>query len=260
MKIVLFCGGLGLRIRDAENIPKPMVLIGYRPIIWHLMMYYSSFGYKDFILCLGYQPHIIKNYFLNYNDYITEDFTILRGGKEIVLLNGSAQDWNITFVDTGLNLNIGQRLKAVEKYLQNDEIFMANYSDVLSDLYLPEYVDYFLNSDKVASFITVKPSNSFHIVSVEDGHHVSDIINVNSSGIRINGGFFIFKRDIFKYIEDGEELVLEPFQRLIQKKELIAYQHEGFWASMDTFKEKQQLEELFHREMAPWQIWRNSVK
>jgi glucose-1-phosphate cytidylyltransferase len=175
-----------------------------------------------------------------------------------VLLNGSAQDWNITFVDTGLHLNIGQRLKAVEKYLQNDEIFMANYSDVLSDLYLPEYVDHFLQSDKVASFITVKPSHSFHIVSSDDGHHVSNIINVNSSGIRINGGYFIFKRDIFKYIEDGEELVLEPFQRLIQKKELIAYPHDGFWASMDTFKEKQQLEELFHRELAPWQVWRNS--
>ena len=137
MKVVLFCGGLGMRIRDAEDLPKPMVQIGYRPILWHVMKYYAHFGHKDFILCLGHRADAIKNYFLNYNECVSNDFVLSGGGKNLELLNSDIHDWRITFVDTGINSNIGQRLKAVEKYLEGEEEFLANYSDGLTDLPLP---------------------------------------------------------------------------------------------------------------------------
>src|SRR6516165_4632999 len=131
MKVVLFCGGLGLRIRDAEDIPKPMVQIGYRPILWHVMKYYAHFGHNDFILCLGYRADVIKNYFLNYNEFMTNDFVLTKGGKQLRVFNSDIYDWTVTFVDTGANSNIGQRLRAVEKYLEHEDAFLANYSDNL---------------------------------------------------------------------------------------------------------------------------------
>ena len=138
MKVVLFCGGLGMRIRDAENLPKPMVQIGYRPILWHVMKYYAHFGHKDFILCLGYGADTIKNYFLNYNECVSNDFVLSGGGKRLDLISSDIHDWRITFVDTGIHSNIGQRLKAVERYLAGEESFLANYTDGLSDQPLPQ--------------------------------------------------------------------------------------------------------------------------
>src|SRR5256885_12351822 len=138
MKVVLFCGGLGLRLRDyAENVPKPMLTIGYRPILWHVMKYYAHFGHKDFVLCLGYRGDTIKNHFLTYSETLSNDFTLSEGGKKLQLMGSDIQDWTITFVDTGVNANIGQRLKAVERYLGDDPEFLANYSDGLTDLPLP---------------------------------------------------------------------------------------------------------------------------
>src|SRR5689334_24827851 len=167
MKVVLFCGGLGTRMREySETIPKAMVDIGYRPIIWHLMKYYASYGHKDFILCLGYKSDYIKNYFLNYNECLSNDFVLSNGGRDVKLFNSDISDWTITFADTGLNSNIGQRLKAVKKYLEGEEMFMANYSDGLSDLCIPDYLDHFERSHKVASFLSVKLSQSFHIVNI----------------------------------------------------------------------------------------------
>ena len=259
MKVVLFCGGLGTRLRDyAENLPKPMVNIGYRPILWHVMKYYAHYGHKDFILCLGYKADVIKNYFLNYNECLSNDFTLLEGGKKLQLLTSDIQDWKITCVDTGLNSNIGQRFKAVEKYLDSEEAFLANYSDGLTDLVLPEMIYDFEKQDKVASFLCVKPSQSFHLVSMKENGLVEEIQDVKQAGVRINGGYFIFKSDIFKHIEQGEELVCEPFQRLINKKQLLAYKYDGFWACMDTFKEQQQLDDLYSRGKAPWEVWRFS--
>src|SRR5690348_7468260 len=150
MKVVLFCGGLGLRIRDAEDIPKPMVKIGYRPILWHVMRYYAHFGHKDFILCLGYRADVIKNYFVNYSEYVSNDFVLADGGKRLELFNSDIQDWRITFVDTGIHSNIGQRLKIAEQYLEGEEEFLANYSDGLTDLPLPEQLNHFRRHDKVA--------------------------------------------------------------------------------------------------------------
>ena len=260
MKVVLFCGGLGLRIRDAEDIPKPMVQIGYRPVLWHVMKYYAHFGHKDFILCLGYRADAVKNYFLNYNECASNDFVLSGGGKKVELFNSDIHDWRITFADTGITSNIGQRLKAVEKHLEGEEEFLANYSDGLTDLQLPQQLEHFHQHGKLASFLCVRPNLSYHMVSLQegDGSLVSGIHAINNGSVRINGGYFIFKKKIFDYIAEKEELVNEPFHRLIEEKQLIGYSYDGFWAGLDTFKDKQQLETLWGSGAAPWEVWKTN--
>jgi len=260
MKVVLFCGGLGLRIRDSESTPKPMVQIGYRPILWHVMKYYAHYGHKDFILCLGHRAEAVKNYFLNYNECTSNDFVLSGGGKKLELANSDLDDWRITFADTGINCNIGQRLKAVERYLEGEDEFLANYSDGLTDLPLPQQLEHFHQQGKIASFLCVRPNLSYHLVSLQegDGHLVSGIHAISKGAVRINGGFFIFKKKIFNYIREGEELVNGPFHRLMEEKQLIGYPYDGFWASMDTFKDKQQLENLWGNGTAPWEVWKDS--
>jgi glucose-1-phosphate cytidylyltransferase len=259
MKVVLFCGGLGMRLKEySETIPKPMVHIGYRPILWHVMKYYAHYGHKDFILCLGHKADAIKQYFIEYNECITNNFILSKGGKKIQLLNSDIEDWNLTFVDTGTNSNIGQRLKAVEEHLHNEGIFLANYTDGLTDLPLPDHIHKFTASSSVASFVCVKPSQTFHVASV-NGDLVQGFEHVTKTAIRMNGGYFVFRREVFRYIRDGEELVEEPFQRLIAEKKLMGYTYDGFWACMDTFKEKQQLEDLYTRGQAPWEVWKSST-
>ena len=256
MKVVLFCGGLGLRIRDAgENVPKPLVTIGYRPILWHVMKYYAHFGHKDFVLCLGHRGDAVKDYFLNYNECVSNDFTLSEGGKKLELMASDIHDWKITFVDTGLTSNIGQRLKAVEPYLRNEPVFLANYSDGLSNLPLPEQLEHFQRRDAIASFVSVKPKISYHIVTADPTGRVTAIEDINRTPIRINGGYFIFKREIFNYINEGEELVQEPFHRLLSEGRLTAYEYDDFWMAMDTFKDRQQLEEIDATGRAPWEVW-----
>lgn len=256
MKVVIFCGGYGTRLREySETIPKPLVNIGERPIIWHLMKYYAHFGHKDFILCLGYRGDLIKEYFLKYDECASNDFVLSEGGKKVELFNRDISDWRITFVDTGLKSNIGQRLKAVEKHLEGEEVFLANYSDGLSDYPLNSHVDHFIGTDAVASFIAVRPSQSFHAVTADDNSLVTSIENVTSSQIWINGGFFILRQDIFSYMEPGDELVEAPFQRLIKDGKLLGRKYQGFWASMDTFKDKKQFDDLYESGQRPWQLW-----
>ncbi|HYD78048.1 glucose-1-phosphate cytidylyltransferase [Ramlibacter sp.] len=260
MKVVLFCGGLGMRIRDAENLPKPLVRIGQRPLLWHVMKYYAHFGHKDFILCLGHRADAIKSYFLDYNECVSNDFVLSGGGKKLELMSRDIEDWRITFADTGVSSNIGQRLKAVQKYLEGEDEFMANYSDGLTDLSLPRYLDDFHAQGRVASFLCVRPNLSYHVVSLQEGTHlVSDIQPINNGGLRINGGFFIFRKEIFEYMQDREELVEEPFRRLAREQQLVGYVYDGFWASMDTHKDKQQLESLYASGTAPWEIWRSGA-
>jgi len=258
MKVVLFCGGLGMRIRDNENVPKPMITIGYRPVMWHLMKYYAHFGIKDFILCLGYRADYIKNYFLTYNECLSNDFTLSDGGRTLELLKSDIGDWRITFVDTGLNANIGQRLKAVERHLEGEEYFLANYADGLSDLNLNEQLDHFFSHKRTASFVSVKPNLSFHFVNADEQGRVKTIENFGRTHLRINGGFFVFHRDIFKYMGPGEELVHEPFQRMVADDQLLAYEYDGFWQAMDTFKDRQTLEEQWAGGSAPWRLWENN--
>jgi glucose-1-phosphate cytidylyltransferase len=231
------------------------VNIGYRPILWHIMKYYAHHGHKDFILCLGYGADYIKNYFLNYNECVSNDFVLSAGGKSLQLFNSDIDDWNITFADTGTSSNIGQRLKAVEKYLDNEEIFLANYSDGLTDVALSEQIDHFMREQKVASFLCVKPNLSCHFITLSTAGIVETIKDVTRSDIRINGGYFVFRKDIFEYMKDGEELLHEPFQRLVEQGQLLAYKYDGFWAAMDTFKDKQMLDDIYANGRAPWQVW-----
>jgi len=232
-----------------------MVNIGYRPILWHIMKYYAHYGHKDFILCLGHAADFIKNYFLNYNECISNDFVLSKGGKNLQLFNSDIDDWNITFADTGTGSNIGQRLKAVEKYLDGEEMFLANYSDGLTDLPLDEQIDHFKRDQKVASFLCVKPNLTCHFITLNPAGVVAAIKDVSGSEIRINGGYFVFRKDIFQYMKSGEELLHEPFQRLVQQGQLLAYKYDGFWAAMDTFKDKQMLDDIYASGRAPWQVW-----
>jgi len=261
MKVVLFCGGQGTRLRDySENIPKPMVPIGYRPILWHVMKYYAHFGHKDFILCLGYRADVIKDYFLNFNECASNDFVLSSGGAKLELLNRDIQDWTITFADTGATSNIGMRLKAIEKYVQGEATFLANYSDGLTDLHFPAYLDQALKRDEIASFLSVKPNLSYHLVDSAADGLVQKIKPIDETDVHINGGYFVLKQEIFRYLRNGEELVHEPFQRLIQEKQLLAFRHDGFFASMDTFKDKQRLDDLYSQGNAPWEVWKNAPK
>jgi glucose-1-phosphate cytidylyltransferase len=256
MKVVLFCGGLGTRLGDIPGrVPKPMVNIGFRPILWHLMKYYAHFGHKDFILCLGYKADVIKQFFLDYDPCLSSDFTIQNGRKEMHIPESDIADWRITCVDTGLRSNIGQRLRAVEKYVKDDEYFLANYADGLSDLPLPVMIDSLQKSQKVASFICVKPSQSFSVVSLGNGGAVERLDYVRDTNITINGGYFVLRNDIFRYLNDGEELVVEAFARLIKENKLLGYPYNGFWYCMDTFKEQQELNDMFEHGNAPWVLW-----
>ena len=259
MKVVLFCGGLGMRLRDhAENVPKPMVPLGYRPILWHLMKYYAHFGHTDFILCLGYRGDMIKHYFLNYEECVSNDFVLSAGGRQRELINSDIEDWRITFVETGLNANIGERLMAVRPYLEGEEIFLANYSDGLSDLPLPDQIEDLRRHDRVASFLAVKPNLSYHFLSADGNGTVTSFRDIAQSGLRVNGGFFVFRQEIFDYMQRGEELVLEPFQRLMHARQLQAYHYDGFWLPMDTAKDKKRLDDLYDSGNPPWHVWRHA--
>jgi glucose-1-phosphate cytidylyltransferase len=221
------------------------------------MKYYAHFGHKDFILCLGYKGDCIKEYFLHYDESGSNDFTRSQGGKKIHFLNRDIADWTITFVETGDNANIGERLKAVEPYLQGEEMFLANYGDGLSDVPLPAMLETFRQSNAIASLLLAQPTASFDLVNVGPGGWVKDICALARANIWINGGFFALRSEIFRYIHPGEELVREPFQRLIEKQALLAYKCTGFWQCLDTFKDKQRLEEL-DQGAAPWKVWNHA--
>jgi glucose-1-phosphate cytidylyltransferase len=260
MKVVLFCGGKGMRLRDySETIPKPLAEVGPHPILLHLMKYYAYFGHKEFILCLGHAGHAIKSYFRNFDEYLANDFVMSHGGREIELLRRDIDDWRITFVDTGPNTNIGQRLLRVQDHLEGDPMFLANYSDGLSDLDLDAYVEDFQKRDKIGSFVSVRAPYSFHMIEADDQNLLRSVQPINESDIRINGGFFAFKSEIFDHIQEGEELVLEPFERLSRERQIVAYPFDGFWQAMDTFKDKILLDDLWAQGRAPWRVWERPV-
>jgi len=230
------------------------VTIGSRPVLWHVMKYYAHFGHKDFILCLGYKGNSIKDYFLHYDESVSNDFVWSHGGKKVQFMNRDIDDWTITFVETGANATIGERLKAVESHLQGEEMFLANYGDGLSDLQLPAMLEKFRQSNAIASLLLVQPTASFDIVSSEPDGLVTGVRPLTGSNIWINGGFFIMRNEALRYIRPGDELVREPFRRLIEARALLAYKYTGFWQCMDTFKDKQHLEEL-NQNTAPWKVW-----
>jgi glucose-1-phosphate cytidylyltransferase len=260
MKVVIFCGGLGMRLREySDAVPKPMVPVGYRPILWHVMRYYAHYGHKEFILCLGYKADAIKHYFLHYEETISNDFVLQGGGRSVELLASDIQDWKITFVDTELHSNIGQRLRLVQPFLDGEEMFLANYSDGLSDVPIPDTVEFCRARAATACFVGVAPTSSFHLVQTDEGGRVKTICHIKDVGMRINGGFFVFRREIFDYLGPGEDLVEQPFQRLAAEGKLVTYHHDGFWACMDTFKERQLLEDMYSRGKPPWEVWRRGT-
>jgi glucose-1-phosphate cytidylyltransferase len=259
VKVVLFCGGFGTRLREhSETIPKPMVGIGARPMLWHLMKYYAHFGHREFILCLGYRGDLIKQYFLHYDECLSNDFVLSCGGRDVRVLQRDIEDWKITFADTGLHANIAERLKAVEHYLEGEEMFLANYADGLCDLDLRAYIETFERHNAIASFVAVRPNYTFHIVSFGDDDLIADISDMKKSNVWINGGFFILRREIFDCIQPGDELAQETFQRLVTKQALIGQKHYGFWACMDTLKDKNMFDDMAASGQTPWAVWQKS--
>lgn len=255
MKVVLFCGGEGMRIRDHSGpIPKPMVCVGYRPILWHVMKYYAHYGHKDFILCLGHGADHVKRYFVDYDETVSNDF-VLTGGGKVDLLQSDIHDWRITFVDTGHDACVGQRLLAVRPFLRDDEWFLANYADGVTDAPLDDMIAFAQQSGRACTFLGARPNYTSHVVQAGADGAVTDVQHVTEIGLQINGGFFVMNQRFFEYILPGEDIMGEPAHRMTRAGDLGAYAHDGFWACMDTFKEKRLLEDIHNRGDAPWEVW-----
>jgi glucose-1-phosphate cytidylyltransferase len=253
LKVVIFCGGMGVRMGEAtQAIPKPMIRVGSRPLLLHIMKWYASYGHTDFILCLGYRSEVIKEYFLTYNEALANNFVLTNGGRDIELLGKDIEDWRITFVETGTNTVVGERLKAVESYVADEEMFLATYGDGLTDVPLDDMIQTLARSRKTALVISVRPQLEYHLTRANGDGLVTSVERLAQADVWINGGFFVFRPEIFDAIEPGEDLVNEPFARLIGRGELLAYRYEGFWESMDTIKDKQRLDAMWESGDAPW--------
>ena len=259
MKVVLFCGGLGMRMReDAASAPKPMAMIGDRPLLWHVMRYYAHFGHTDFILCLGYGAAAVKDYFLRYDETLSNDFTLAMGARNLRLFSADITDWNITFIDTGLNATIGERLMRVRPHVEGEAVFLANYADTLTDAPLPEMVERFQCTDGVASLLAVPVQSTHHVIDVESGDRVSRVRPIRELMQWENGGYFVLRQGIFSVLRPGEDLVPEGFERLLPERRLIAQRYTGFWRAADTFKDRAELEELYRSGRCPWMLWDHS--
>jgi glucose-1-phosphate cytidylyltransferase len=257
MKVVLFCGGLGMRMRDGvTNAPKPMAMVGERPLLWHVMRYYAHFGHTDFILCLGYGASYVKDFFLNYDETRSNDFVLENGARDLQLFSTDISDWRITFVDTGLNSPIGERLRRVRRFVEDDPMFLANYADVLTNAPLPDIIGRFKASDAVVSLLAVPPQSSHHVVEIRDDGLISQVTPMRDLRQWENGGYFALRPEIFDYLNSGEDLVEDAItRRLVPQRRALAYPYKGYWSPADTVKERAQLDEMYHRGCCPWMIW-----
>jgi glucose-1-phosphate cytidylyltransferase len=257
VKVVLFCGGLGMRMREGPtSAPKPMNMIGDRPLLWHVMRYYAHFGHNDFILCLGYGASAVKDYFINYDETQSNDFTLVAGGRNIEMHSTDITDWNVSFIDTGLHSTIGERLMRVRALVENDEMFLANYADTLTDAPLDQLVDRFRRSpEAVVSMLAVPPVSTHHVVEIADDGEVTGVRPVTDLMQWENGGYFVMRRAIFDVLREGEDMVPDAFYRLISARRLLAQRHNGFWRAADTFKDRAELEDMYHRGQCPWMLW-----
>jgi glucose-1-phosphate cytidylyltransferase len=261
MKTVILCGGYGTRIREvAENLPKPMIPVGEYPILWHIMKYYAHFGYTDFVLCLGYKSEVIKNYFLNYGSKPT-DVTVTIGGEtpNLERMKTDEDGWTIKLAETGLNAMTGARLKRIEEHIGNDPYFMLTYGDGVGDIDLDALVQFHLSHGKIATVTGVHPPGRFGELDYDLSTKMVAGFNEKPqvSGGRINGGFFVFSRQIFDYLSNDEGLVLEqePIRRLVADGQLQVFEHDGFWQPMDTSREYKLLNEMYQNNHAPWVKW-----
>jgi glucose-1-phosphate cytidylyltransferase len=257
MKVVLFCGGLGMRMRDGVSSgPKPMAMVGERPLLWHVMRYYAHFGHTEFVLCLGYGSSYVKDFFLSYDETRSNDFVLEKGTGDVRLFSTDISEWRITFVDTGLNSPIGERLRRVRRFVEDEDMFMANYADVLTNASLPDMVARFSASDAVASLLAVPPQSSQHVVEVGDDELITQVTPMRDLRQWENGGYFILTPEIFGYLREGEDLVEDAImRRLVPQRRVLAYPYKGYWSPADTVKERAQLEEMYHRGDCPWMIW-----
>jgi len=256
VKVVLFCGGLGMRMRDGITTgPKPMALVGERPLLWHVMRYYAHFGHTDFVLCLGYGASAVKDFFLNYDETRSNDFMLERGSHEPTLFRTDISDWRVTFVDTGLNSPIGERLRRVRPFLADEPMFMANYADVLTNAPLPDMIDRFAKSEAVASLLAIPPQSSHHAVDIGDDGLITNVTPMRDLRHWENGGYFVFRQEIFDELNEDEDLVEDALVRLARRRRVIAYPYKGYWSPADTVKERIQLDERYHRADCPWMIW-----
>ena len=256
MKVVLFCGGYGMRMRDGVTLaPKPMAMIGHRPLIWHVMRYYAHYGHDDFVLCLGYGAEHVKEYFLRYDETSSNDFVFSEGGGKIELLSTDISNWRITFVNTGLDTAIGERLRRVRRFVADEEMFLANYADVLTDAPLDDVVSRFSASNAVASMLAVPPQSAFHCLTLGEDGLVEQVQSVHNLPLWENGGYFVLRQGIFDVLPEGGDLVDDGCGTLARRGRLLAYPHKGFWHPADTLKERAKLEEMYHAGVRPWAPW-----
>jgi glucose-1-phosphate cytidylyltransferase len=256
LKVVLFCGGLGMRMReDVASAPKPMAMIGDRPLLWHVMRYYAHFGHRDFILCLGYGAAAVKDYFLRYDETRSNDFTLADGGRSVRLFTTDITDWNITFIDTGPSATVGERLMRVRRYVIDEPYFLANYADTLTDAPLPAMIERFQASTATASVLAVPVQSTHHVLDISADDEVTGIRSMRELMQWENGGYFILRPDIFSVLREGEDLVPDAFNRLLARRGLLAQRYTGFWRAADTFKDRAELEELYHSARCPWMLW-----
>jgi glucose-1-phosphate cytidylyltransferase len=243
-------------MRDGiTNAPKPMAMIGDRPLLWHVMRYYAHYGHTDFVLCLGYGASAVKDFFLHYDETRSNDFVLGRGTQNIKLFKTDISDWQITFVDTGLHSEIGERLRRVHRFVEDEEIFLANYADVLTDAPLPDMLSQFTASDAVASLLAVPLQSSHHMVDVDSSGLVTQITPMRDLRQWENGGYFMLRQEIFDHIQEGDDLVEDVIVQLAAQRMVQAYPYKGYWSPADTVKERARLEEMYYRGNCPWMIW-----
>jgi glucose-1-phosphate cytidylyltransferase len=257
MKVVILCGGLGTRMREeTEFRPKPLVEVGGRPILWHILKLYAHHGFRDFVLCLGYRGNMIKEYFLNY-EAMNNDFTICLGRESRIEYTGDheEQNYRITLADTGLETMTGGRLKRAQKYIPED-CFMLTYGDGVSDINIPRLLEFHESHGRLATVTTFRPVSRFGILDINASHQVLNFIEKPRSDAWASAGFFVFQRQVFDYL-DGDHCVLEkePLERLAADRQLVAYNHDGFFHAMDTYREYQLLNDLWNSGDAPWKVW-----
>ena len=257
MKVAILCGGVGTRLREeTEFRPKPLVEVGGRPILWHIMKLYAHHGFRDFVLCLGYRGSMIKEYFLNY-EAMNNDFTICLGKESRLDYNDTheEQNFSITLADTGLETMTGGRLRRASKYL-GDDCFMVTYGDGVSDVDIRKLVEFHKSHGKLATVTTFRPVSRFGILDINADNQVQNFIEKPKSDAWASAGFFVFQREVLDYL-DGDECILEhaPLERLAAERQLIAYNHDGFFYAMDTYREYQILNDLWKNGQAPWKVW-----
>jgi glucose-1-phosphate cytidylyltransferase len=257
MKVVILCGGLGTRLREeTEFRPKPLVEIGSRPVLWHIMKAYAHYGFQEFVLCLGYRGNMIKDYFLNY-EAMNNDFTITLGQKSQILLGGAHQEqgFQVTLADTGLETMTGGRIKRIAKYVGNDT-FMTTYGDGISDVDIGRLLEFHRSHGRLATLTSVRPVLRFGAVEIGEENRVMEFMEKPVSEGWINAGFFVFNTGIFDYLT-GDDCILErgPLERLAREGQLAAYRHEGFFYAMDTYRDYQHLSQIWASGKAPWKVW-----